>query len=275
MKKLLFILIISGIFCSADMFAKDKTKKYKNGDVYVGEIVKGMPEGKGTMTYANGNVYTGNWHKGDPDGQGTMTYADNSKFVGEWNYGEKYDGSYTYPNGDTFVGKWSSGKIKEGVLTISKDNCVYMGSFHPYTGKLEKGTITKDGDVLQIGIWSSGRTDNVLTMKNGTSLKGFIDFDGSSFVIDHAEGTYVISPDSIFEGYIYNDEFSSGTLTVTPTKGDKKLVYKESYSSEGVSCKTWIVPNELNPAAHSKIVCKKKMTAIFLQDKKYSLLKKI
>ena len=92
MKKFLFLRIISGIFCSADMFAKDKTKKYKNGDVYVGEIVKGMPEGKGTMTYANGNVYTGNWHKGDPDGQGTMTYADNSKFVGEWNYGEKYDG---------------------------------------------------------------------------------------------------------------------------------------------------------------------------------------
>ena len=88
MRKILFLLIISGIFCSADMFAKDKTKKYKNGDVYVGEIVKGMPEGKGTMTYANGDVYTGNWHKGDPDGQGTMTYADNSKFVGEWNYGE-------------------------------------------------------------------------------------------------------------------------------------------------------------------------------------------
>lgn len=274
MRKILFLLIISGIFCSADMFAKDKTKKYKNGDVYVGEIVKGMPEGKGTMTYANGDVYTGNWHKGDPDGQGTMTYADNSKFVGEWNYGEKYDGSYTYPNGDTFVGKWSSGKIKEGVLTISKDNCVYMGRFHPYTGKLEKGTITKDGDVLQIGVWSSGRTDNVLTMKNGTSMKGSIDFDGSSFVIGYAEGTYVISPDSIFEGYIYKDEFSSGTLTVTPTKGDKKLVYKESYSSEGVSCKTWIVPNELNPAAYSKIVCRKKDDSNFLTGQEIFLTEK-
>ena len=225
MRKILFLLIISGIFCSADMFAKDKTKKYKNGDVYVGEIVKGMPEGKGTMTYANGDVYTGNWYKGNPDGQGTMTYADNSTYSGHWRAGKKQGmGTFKYQNGDVFTGKWQCNERSEGTLTIAGTNCVYEGSFDCFgNGKFTQGAIMKDN---YIGRVIQGEID-MLVHPNGTELKGEIEFDGESFEIIKAEGTYILDSLRVFKGSMRDGRFYDGEITTTPNKGEKELVYKE------------------------------------------------
>lgn len=38
--------------------------KFKNGNIYKGEIVMGVPYGKGTMQYNNGNKYEGLWKAG-------------------------------------------------------------------------------------------------------------------------------------------------------------------------------------------------------------------
>ena len=49
--------------CSKRLKISQKTQTivYKNGDKYVGEIVGGLPHGKGTSTYANGDKYVGGW----------------------------------------------------------------------------------------------------------------------------------------------------------------------------------------------------------------------
>ena len=39
---------------------------FKNGDVFVGEAVNGLPHGKGVYTFANGDVYEGEHTNGYP-----------------------------------------------------------------------------------------------------------------------------------------------------------------------------------------------------------------
>ena len=41
-----------------------KTKLYKNGAQFVGEVSNGKKNGQGTYTYANGNNYEGEWKDG-------------------------------------------------------------------------------------------------------------------------------------------------------------------------------------------------------------------
>ena len=250
MRKILFLLIISCLFCNTDIIAKDKTKKYKNGDVYAGEIVKGMPEGKGTMTYANGDVYTGNWHNGNPDGQGTMTYVDNSTYSGHWREGKKQGlGTFKYQNGDVFTGEWQSNERSEGTLTIAGTNCVYEGSFDCFgNGKFTQGAIMKDN---YIGRVIQGEID-MLVHPNGTELKGEIEFDGESFEIIKAEGTYILDSLRVFKGSMRDGRLYDGEITTTPNLGDKELVYKEHYNSGRINVKTWIVPSELSVGKYAR-----------------------
>ena len=252
MRRILFLLIISCLFCNTDIIAKDKTKKYKNGDVYAGEIVKGMPEGKGTMTYANGDVYTGNWYKGNPDGQGTMTYADNSTYSGHWRAGKKQGmGTFKYQNGDVFTGEWQSNERSEGTLTIAGTNCVYEGSFDCFgNGKFTQGAIMKDN---YIGRVIQGEID-MLVHPNGTELKGEIEFDGESFEIIKAEGTYILDSLRVFKGSMRDGRLYDGEITTTPNQGNKKLVYKEHYNSGRINVKTWIVPSELSVGKYARAV---------------------
>ena len=63
-----------------------KTKHYKNGDKYVGEInEKEEPHGRGTMCWKNGRRYEGQWKNGKKHGQGVEYGANGAvDFSGEW-----------------------------------------------------------------------------------------------------------------------------------------------------------------------------------------------
>lgn len=61
--------------------------KFKNGDVYIGDVVKGKPHGDGTMTYNNEDklVYEGEWKNGKREGKGvSLKKSDNSMYEGEF-----------------------------------------------------------------------------------------------------------------------------------------------------------------------------------------------
>ena len=71
-----------GIF--KKLFKKEKiTKKYKNGDTYVGEMKNDKPHGQGTYTWPNGEKYVGVFKDDKKHGEGTWTYKD-QKYVGGW-----------------------------------------------------------------------------------------------------------------------------------------------------------------------------------------------
>ena len=72
-----------------------------NGDVYVGEIVSGKPNGLGTLIirrfviYGETKVtkYVGEFKDGKFHGQGTLTYYYDEKSVGEWKDGRMWNGT--------------------------------------------------------------------------------------------------------------------------------------------------------------------------------------
>lgn len=48
-------------------------------DIYEGQFLKGLPDGKGTYNWANGDVYVGEWLRGKRDGVGEFTFKFNEK----------------------------------------------------------------------------------------------------------------------------------------------------------------------------------------------------
>ena len=51
--------------------------------IYVGEVLNGLPDGKGTMNYKNDNVYRGLWKNGKKNGRGIYV-KDNKIIQGVW-----------------------------------------------------------------------------------------------------------------------------------------------------------------------------------------------
>ena len=52
--------------------------------VYVGEIKKGKPNGRGVLKYYNGSKYVGEFQEGKCQGQGMLTCCDGTTYEGEW-----------------------------------------------------------------------------------------------------------------------------------------------------------------------------------------------
>jgi len=70
--------------------------KYKNGDVYIGNIKNGKPEGEGVIKYKNGSMYMGDWKNGERDGEGTMRYISGEIYIGEWKNGKRHGKGQSY-----------------------------------------------------------------------------------------------------------------------------------------------------------------------------------
>ena len=75
-------------------------KKYNDGDRYVGDLINGIREGKGTMYYNNGNKYEGEWKNGLKEGKGILYFKCGEKYEGEWKNDKKEGKGNTYYQSD-------------------------------------------------------------------------------------------------------------------------------------------------------------------------------
>ena len=48
--------------------------RYKNGDIYEGEFVKGKRQGEGTYFFSDGEKYSGQWFQDQQHGRGVFTF---------------------------------------------------------------------------------------------------------------------------------------------------------------------------------------------------------
>ena len=48
--------------------------KYNNGSKYIGQVVNGLPEGKGIKYFDNGVIYEGEWRNNNKEGKGIYYY---------------------------------------------------------------------------------------------------------------------------------------------------------------------------------------------------------
>ncbi len=93
---------------------------YECNDVYIGEQVKDIKEGYGTLYYANGNVYSGNWRNNKKEGCGVLLEKTGTRYVGKW-------------KNDMF--HWHKNQIQ-------------YGSGHFYEGRVDNGDLTGEGTMI-------------------------------------------------------------------------------------------------------------------------------
>ena len=117
------------------------------GGIYNGELVAGIPQGKGTLTFDDGSFYDGQWEGGYCHGQGTFTYSDGSSYVGSWHSNFRHGkGVYTWADGTVYDGDWVEGEMEgKGKMTYAD------GSY--YDGEWKDGRSNGYG----VGVWPDGK----------------------------------------------------------------------------------------------------------------------
>ena len=127
-----------------------------NGDVYEGQVVNDLREGKGKLFYADGRIFDGDFQQDDPI-KGTLTFPDGARYVGELHNGARHGyGIYYFTDNSIYEG-YSVMNIFEGKGKMTwTDGGWYegewlQGEIHGYGIE-----IRADGSVRHKGQWSKG-----------------------------------------------------------------------------------------------------------------------
>jgi hypothetical protein len=95
----------------ANLHGTDISFEYPNGDVYVGDWVRGKKHGRGKYTRKDGTIYLGDYENDHKHGQGKCTWSNGNVYVGKWADGlQSGRGTLTCPDGRKYVGSWKEGK---------------------------------------------------------------------------------------------------------------------------------------------------------------------
>ena len=79
---------------------------------YVGQVVNGIPEGKGIMYYNSGNKYEGDFRNGKREGKGIYYYNDGDRYEGDFKNGKKEGKGIYYYNKESFKGDRYEGDFR-------------------------------------------------------------------------------------------------------------------------------------------------------------------
>lgn len=96
----------------AEQYTGFGSRVYANGDLYVGELVFGVPQGVGEYRFAAGGFYQGEFAGGTFHGVGRMEWAGGAVYEGDFVNGARTgQGIYLWPNGDRYEGGFLDGKL--------------------------------------------------------------------------------------------------------------------------------------------------------------------
>jgi hypothetical protein len=123
------------------------------GRVYEGFFVKGLFGSDGRLLYPTGEYYEGQVSRMSPHGSGRIKYTDGSSYEGQFDMGVRSgSGTMRYANGDIYEGDWEEG-LREGYGKMS-----YFGRGERYEGfwgadmRNGKGTLIGKHGVF-VGYW--------------------------------------------------------------------------------------------------------------------------
>ena len=219
------MLVASNNRAGSDEERSNVRIKYSNG-VYEGEIMKGKPHGNGTRKWTNGNDYVGGWEDGRIHGNGTYKYASGSEYKGNYKNG-KADGigTFRHASGSEYTGEWENDKQHGNGTYKWTDGDSYTGEWKNGKGH-GNGTYKYANGNEYTGEWENGKMHGTGTFKNagGSEYKGNYK-NGKK----HGNGTY-----RLVSGEIYNGEYENcrkhGTGKLKEAGSD---VYNEVVYNQG------------------------------------------
>lgn len=107
-----------------------KSKIYPGGIKYKGQLLDGLPHGKGRMKWPNDEVYNGRWKNGKRHGHGEMRYEDPGHvFIGRWINNDMNDGTMKFPDGSKYVGSFKEGVMYGYGMMTWPSGTTYEGEF--------------------------------------------------------------------------------------------------------------------------------------------------
>jgi hypothetical protein len=90
---------------------KDTTVRLRNGSIYQGTAIKGVPEGRGAMVAPDGDEYSGEFHNGELNGPGYYQWNDGSSYAGSFADGSPNGkGTFIFTNGTKYSGEVHDGQ---------------------------------------------------------------------------------------------------------------------------------------------------------------------
>ena len=101
---------------------------------YIGQVVNGLPEGKGIIYYNGGDRYEGEWKNGKKEGKGIDYYHHEpfrgDRYEGDWRNGHhEGKGIYYYHNGDRSMGDFYNDKPVGKHVTLTKNGKVKVNNY--------------------------------------------------------------------------------------------------------------------------------------------------
>ena len=97
---------------------------------YVGQLINGLPEGKGIIYFNNGGRYEGDWKNGRQEGKGIFYYNNGNRYEGDWKQGKKDGkGIYYYNNGNRSMNDYCDGKEIGKHVILTKDGEVKTANY--------------------------------------------------------------------------------------------------------------------------------------------------
>ena len=96
----------------------------ENGEKYIGEMYKGIKNGKGILYYTNGNRYEGDFKNNKREGKGILYFKDGNRYEGDWkNDIIEGKGTMYYNNGNKYDGDWKNNEREgKGIMYMNNDD---------------------------------------------------------------------------------------------------------------------------------------------------------
>jgi len=116
----------------------------KGSDEYTGDFKKGLPDGVGVYTDSLGNVYTGAFRNGKKEGRGIMTLVNgkpDSVLKGYWEF-DKYIGAERI---EPYEVSNKTGSVNPRIYNTGAGNKVEISIIDPVSHNLVSGTIFFQG----------------------------------------------------------------------------------------------------------------------------------
>lgn len=169
--------------CSSDDCGDTSTYQYPEGGIYKGEMINGLPNGRGVIKRENGDVYTGEVVDGLYHGQGVLKTSD-KVYSGTFDKSEFIHGKIDFKNGTTYLGECLNG-LPDGFGLMKSE-------YRTENGLFEKGLhvrFERSGDALsRMNGWNIRKKDIVVIVRG--EYKGEM---GQVMELSEIDGTVNIS----------------------------------------------------------------------------------
>ena len=81
---------------------KSGTIHFPQGQKYIGDLKKGLPDGKGRLEFPDGGIYEGNFVDGRIEGEGEYKFPDGNVAKGIWKNNKPWDVIGTLETGEVY-----------------------------------------------------------------------------------------------------------------------------------------------------------------------------